>query len=569
LSGFVCPECGESAPSQGFCTRDGAALAHVGDDDLLGAMVGSFRVTRLLGAGGMGQVYRGVHPSIGSQVAIKLLSRSVAGSRAAVERFFAEAKAVNLIRHEHIVNVIDLATLPDGRPYIMMEYLEGRPLSAVLRAGRPPGLGWLARYFVEVLDALAVAHAHGIIHRDLKPDNLWVTPAGHAKVLDFGIAKLRPEADVGTPHTHTGALLGTPHYMSPEQAAGRTVDIRSDLYSLAVVLYECVTGRRPFDASSLFELLRQHIEHPPMPPSQLNSLLPPAYEQVVLRALQKAPELRFATATDMQAALDAASRGLAAELFQPPLVGAESSALPTPRPVTPPLAPTAPSLGAVAATLREAPRPSRATGSLLPWVLTGGFALITLLALGALGVVFARRTLARDRRADVVVVRPGPARPPGAAPAAAQGPEPMEFFDKALGRARILAADAELVRVEAWDIGLDGRLGFRGPGRPRAEYYFLSPKGKRLTENHEDPRCIIRVTLAKDDEVATFTTSDCDERTFPKPKCSFADVLKRARPGISESSAELVKFTERTEDDPPQWFVKAGRFEMWLPDDCK
>lgn len=567
---FVCPECGESAAAPGFCTRDGAPLAHPGEDDLLGAMIGSFRVTRLLGAGGMGQVYRGVNPGIGSQVAIKLLSRAFVESKPAVERFFAEARAVNLIRHEHIVNVLDLSLLPDGRPYIIMEYLEGRPLSALLRAPHPPGLGWLARYFSEVLDALAVAHAQGIVHRDLKPDNLWVTPAGHAKVLDFGIAKLKPTGDVGTPHTHTGALMGTPHYMSPEQAAGKPVDLRSDLYSLAVVLYECVTGRKPFDASSLFELLRQHIEHPPMPPSQLNALLPPAYEQVLLRALHKDPSLRFASAAEMSSALDAASRSLPPEAFATPALSPESIAAPSPRPLTPPLAPTASSLGAVANTLRAEPAAPPAPRSLVPWLVAGVFGLVALVALGGLGFLFVRSRVRTERRAEraaeAPVQRPAAARP---GKAAAQKPEPVAFLDTAFARARILAPDAALVRVEAWDIGLDGHLDFSGPGRPRAEYYFLSPKGKRLTENQEDPQCIIRVTLSKDDEVATFTTSDCDEPTLVKPKCTFAEVLKRARPGISEPTAELVKYCERVEDEPPQWFVKAGRFELWMPDDCR
>src|SRR6185503_20147330 len=160
-----------------------------------------------------------------------------------VDRFFAEAKAVNLIRHENIVNVLDLATLPDGRPYIIMEYLDGAPLASIIEYAvqqrAPLPLGGLARLAAEVLDALAAAHAKGVVHRDLKPDNIFVTPAGHAKVLDFGIAKLQPE--LGGSATHTGSLLGTPHYMSPEQAASRPVDQRTDLYAMGVILFECAT----------------------------------------------------------------------------------------------------------------------------------------------------------------------------------------------------------------------------------------------------------------------------------------------------------------------------------------
>ena len=194
---FVCPECGASQPSPGNCPADGTSLQPVGDDFLLGQTIGAYRVARLMGIGGMGRVYKAVHPTIGSRVAIKVLSRECTDRRDLVDRFFAEAKAVNVIRHESIVNVLDLATLPDGRPYIVMEYLDGSSLAAIIaaasRSGMPLPIGGVARLCVEVLDALGAAHAKGIIHRDLKPDNIYVTPSGRPKVLDFGIAKLQPE----------------------------------------------------------------------------------------------------------------------------------------------------------------------------------------------------------------------------------------------------------------------------------------------------------------------------------------------------------------------------------------
>src|SRR4051812_12619068 len=224
---YVCPECGASQPMPGSCVADGWALAAVTDDALIGTVIGPYRVARLLGVGGMGRVYKAVHPGIGSRVAIKVLSRECSDRRDLVERFFAEAKAVNVVAHENIVNVLDLATLPDGRPYIVMEYLDGAPLASVIDQARSQGplpLGAVARLAAEVLEALGAAHAKGIVHRDLKPDNIFVSPAGRAKVLDFGIAKLQPE--LGGSSTHTGSLLGTPHYMSPEQAAGKPVDAR-------------------------------------------------------------------------------------------------------------------------------------------------------------------------------------------------------------------------------------------------------------------------------------------------------------------------------------------------------
>ncbi|MBK7534383.1 MAG: protein kinase [Myxococcales bacterium] len=272
-------------------------------------MMGPYRIARLLGIGGMGRVYKGVQPQIGSRVAVKVLSRECTDRKDLVERFFSEARAVNLIRHENIVNVLDLSTLPDGRPYIVMEYLDGASLSdLVSRLGAMP-LGGVARLAVEVLDALAAAHAKGIVHRDLKPDNVFVTPVGRAKVLDFGIAKLLPE--LGGSFTQTGSLLGTPHYMSPEQASGKAVDFRTDLYAMGVILFECATGHKPFYGDSMFDLLRKHVDMPPPSPRGIRADLPPAYEQVILTALAKDPNHRFASASAMAVALQHASSGMA------------------------------------------------------------------------------------------------------------------------------------------------------------------------------------------------------------------------------------------------------------------
>jgi serine/threonine protein kinase len=305
---FVCPDCGHSQPDAGACPTDQTQLVARGDDLLVGIQVGAYRIAKLLGVGGMGRVYKGVHPGIGSRVAVKVLSRECADRPDLVERFFSEARAVNLIRHESIVNVLDLAQLPDGRPYIIMEYLDGAPLADLIGKRGPIPLGGLARLIAEVLDALSAAHQKGIVHRDLKPDNIYVTPAGRPKVLDFGIAKLRPE--LGGSSTQTGSLLGTPHYMSPEQALGRPVDLRTDIYAMGVILFECATGRRPFVAESLFDLLRRHVDEPPPPPRSLRPDMPPAFEQVIMYALAKDPAHRFQTCTDLATALMQATAGL-------------------------------------------------------------------------------------------------------------------------------------------------------------------------------------------------------------------------------------------------------------------
>jgi len=293
----VCPECGEAGDG-GTCTKHDVPRVPVGTDALLGEQIGSWRIARLIGAGGMGRVYLGVQPDIGARVAIKVLKD--ADDAALVERFFNEARAVNLIHHEGIVDVIDLGRLPGGEPYIVMEYLEGVPLRALVKRDPRPHAGALAKVIADVLAALDAAHAQHIIHRDLKPDNVFVSPGGRVTVLDFGIAKLA--RDAGT-QTKTGGLLGTPAYMSPEQARSQPIDARSDLYAVGVILYEAATGVIPFSAPSLYDLLDQHVKSAPKPPRAIDPAIPEALEAVILRALAKDPADRYATAAEMRAAL--------------------------------------------------------------------------------------------------------------------------------------------------------------------------------------------------------------------------------------------------------------------------
>src|SRR5262245_48245693 len=314
----VCGECGQRYERGGYCPADGTPLT-LTDDPLLGTEVGRYRLARLLGGGGMGRVYMAVQPMIGSRVAIKLLDETCARNPELLERFFAEARAVNLIRHENIVSVIDLAQLPDGRPYIVMEFIDGMTLGDLVRSSVPASgplpLGGVIQVMSEVLSALHAAHAIGIVHRDLKPDNIVVTGEGHAKVLDFGIAKLAPSLGHAiSPRTRTGALLGTPAYMAPEQITGSgNIDPRTDLYAAGVVLFEATTGRTPFQTETLFDLMKAHLEQQPPPPRTLRPDLPVELEQVILCALAKRPEHRFASAAAMATALDAAAARLPIE----------------------------------------------------------------------------------------------------------------------------------------------------------------------------------------------------------------------------------------------------------------
>ena len=301
----MCRECGRSAERGGSCERDGAPL-DLADDMLLGTTIGRYRLARLLGRGGMGRVYLAVQPEIGSRVAIKVLPDDCVDDAVVIERFFDEARAVNLVRHDGIVNIIDLDRLPDGRPYIVMEYVDGRTLREVVSAGPVP-LGGAVAATIEVLLALDAAHAVGVVHRDLKPDNVIITSAGHAKVLDFGVAKLQ---DAPGRRTASGAMVGTPHYMAPEQIRGRPVDARTDVYGAGAVLFELATGRLPFEADSEFEIMRAHVEAAPPHARPLRPDLPEALDAVIARALAKDPAERFQTAKDMARALRESSSEL-------------------------------------------------------------------------------------------------------------------------------------------------------------------------------------------------------------------------------------------------------------------
>jgi serine/threonine protein kinase len=308
-----------------FCHADGAKVIE-SDDELLGETIGNYRIVRLLGEGGMGRVYLALHPRIGSRVAVKLLSPQASIDQELVQRFFAEAELVNKIRHEGIVNVLDLDHLPDGRPFITMEYLDGEPLSSTIARG-PMALGLAANIGIEILEALHAAHASGVVHRDLKPDNIFISPKGRVKLLDFGIAKLMPEFQTTAigPATQTGSLLGTPGYMAPEQVTGEPITGSTDLYAVGAVLYEALTGTMAFSGTTLFELLRRIVSDAPPPPVQRRPDLAGPFEALILRALSKRPEERFASAEDMSLQLASIRKQLGPEAWSP-LPNAETRA---------------------------------------------------------------------------------------------------------------------------------------------------------------------------------------------------------------------------------------------------
>ncbi len=275
-------------------------------DPLLGTTVGSFRLVRRIGHGGMGSVYLGEQTLIGSKVAVKVLHEHLASDASLVQRFYSEARAVNLIGHPNIVNIFDMNVVPPRRYYLIMEYLEGEPLSAA-----PPGPMAPERalpILIQVCQALQAAHARGVVHRDLKPENIFLCRRDgppFVKILDFGIAKLFG-GEMQEGQTHAGWIVGTPEYMAPEQGAAEALDGRADLYALGVIAYRLATGRLPFTGGGVTGILLAHRDTPPIPPQELNPRVSQAWSDAILGALAKRREDRFPDADALRAALERA-----------------------------------------------------------------------------------------------------------------------------------------------------------------------------------------------------------------------------------------------------------------------
>jgi serine/threonine protein kinase/tetratricopeptide (TPR) repeat protein len=283
------------------------ALAAGDSATLSGRFVGPYRVDALLGAGGMGEVYRGWDTRLRRAVALKFLAREFLGDAAAVERFEREARAASALGHPNICTVYDIGET-DSRPFIAMEYLEGHNLRARLAGGGFDPREALA-YALQIAQGLAAAHQKGIVHRDLKPENLWATPEGHIKILDFGLAKVpeplaNPQAAT-TLSSEPGRVMGTAGYMSPEQVRGQPLDHRTDIFSFGAILHEMITGARAFRGDSTIDTLIAILKTEPP------ELADPNINPIVRRCLAKDPDKRFPSATDLVASLEAALLRLA------------------------------------------------------------------------------------------------------------------------------------------------------------------------------------------------------------------------------------------------------------------
>jgi eukaryotic-like serine/threonine-protein kinase len=271
-------------------------------------LAGKYRVERVLGSGGMGIVVAAVHVQLEQKVAIKFVRDEALGNTDAVQRFLREARAAVKLKSEHAAKVLDVGTLDSGAPYMVMEYLEGSDLGAVLADHGTLTVQAASEWIVQACEAIAEAHAMGIVHRDIKPQNLFLAKSvgGQAqiKVLDFGVSKSLTSSGEGG-LTQTRSMLGSPLYMSPEQMrSSRTVDARADVWALGVVLFELLTKRWPFEAESMPELCLKVVSDPPVPVQSLRSDVPRVMADVIARCLQKDPAKRFANAAELASALE-------------------------------------------------------------------------------------------------------------------------------------------------------------------------------------------------------------------------------------------------------------------------
>jgi serine/threonine protein kinase/TolA-binding protein len=343
-----------------------------------GDNVGPYRIIEPLGQGGMATVFKGYHAALDRYVAIKVLHPAFKEDPNFLARFHREARIVAKLDHPNIVPIYDFAEHAE-MPYLVMRYVEGKTLKAILRDGRLPIERVLA-ITRPVTDGLAYAHAQGVLHRDVKPSNILCANDGHVYITDFGLARI---AQAGESTLSQDMLIGTPQYISPEQARGAPVDERSDIYSLGVVLFEMLTGRVPFSADTPYAVIHDHIYSPLPLPTSINPNLSADIERVLLKALAKDPEARFAGASELMAALEQA----AGTTPPPPLFPIKEKVSPPPAKVPKPII-TPPSPAPPVAPKPKPRLPARSCA------LVGIVALIVLVVCGALALS-QRDTLAR------------------------------------------------------------------------------------------------------------------------------------------------------------------------------
>jgi eukaryotic-like serine/threonine-protein kinase len=319
-----CPQCGkEYQDINTLCPNDGAVLEK-DDDGLLGqTLANKYRIEELINEGGMGAVYRGTHILMEKTVAVKVLHPALAADDTIVARFSREAKAASRISHPHALNVTDFGESDNGVVFLVMEYLHGKTLKEVIHEAGPMPLARVNEIIRQVCGALEAAHGEGVVHRDLKSDNIMLVEVSGgsdwAKVLDFGIAKIKEKVGADPALTAPNLIIGTPQYMSPEQCSQASeIDSRSDIYSLGIILYEMLTGHVPFTGESPTAIMMKQLQDAPPSILEERQDLPASVGRVVARALAKRPEDRFQTVSEL-------SESLAATVEEPAAVATSTN----------------------------------------------------------------------------------------------------------------------------------------------------------------------------------------------------------------------------------------------------
>jgi predicted Ser/Thr protein kinase len=483
-------------------------------DPLISTTLERFTIDRVLGEGGMGRVYAGRELATGREVAIKVISQEHAGDPELISRFYAEANAASRIRHPNIVETLALAYVADGRPAIVMELVEGNTLRETLAGGLIP-LDDVIEIATQVLDAVGAAHDAGIIHRDLKPDNIVIGPTGRVKVLDFGIAKLATtEPGQAAPRTRTGMLMGTPEYMAPEQITGGLIDARTDLYAVGVIMYEMLTGQRPFAGDNQFAVLRAHVDTPPPSPLLLRADLPEALARMPIQAMAKSPTQRYASARAMSAALFLT-------------------------------------------------RTSKTTSRAWPLAIA---ACAVFVAIGVVAGVVAHRHRAiapPPPKQTVTAPAPNPLAPPAnpdvgnyPGPAHPRTFDPMAFLADGERLARDKISDAELIVGEFYAVASDGTLDL-GAQPQTPTWLFWSPsvasrRPKTLAANVPfNDVCIVALIVSASSIETIREKALCDYKRVARPRCSLRQLWDRAKKkGAKSSYMAHITWTES------RWFFR-------------
>ena len=404
---------------------------------LAGAKVGEYEIAEKLAEGGMGIVYAAVHPVIGKRAAIKVMSATLCADDEAASRFVQEARAVNHIGHPNIVDIFSIGELVDGRSYFVMEWLPGESLGKRLERGAL-SIADAVAIIDQIADAVSAAHAAGIVHRDLKPDNVMLVDRGDrstVKLLDFGIAKLAdPDGRGYVAHTKTGLVMGTPGYMSPEQARGKHVDHRTDIYSLGCIAYELLTGKLPFNADNSMDVVIQHVQDP-IPRVAASREVPASLDELVAAMMAKSADQRPTLAAIRESVADVALSLEATSEF----ASAHFARLVTPAPLS-----RADTHAAEPVTNEQ--RPVRRRGALM--------AAIAGVAVVAVGVfALANRGGAKDAAKSEVASPEMPAAAPQN-PEAKSGSAEAEVVPPA--RLRIVAPEGSVVSLDDTVIGETG-----------------------------------------------------------------------------------------------------------------